>query len=107
MKTVVIDGVKYRPVEEPGRIYIVVLPNGFVYVGYTNRDDRQLDIQGKNLIRWGTTRHLGELIDGPLDNTVLGSMCCVTVLMPQDVHIIEVDQNAWIKHLSDAVPDTN
>jgi hypothetical protein len=51
---------------------IVVLDRGFVYVGQvTERSDRLVIRNARNLRRWGTTNGLGQLRNGPLVDTVL------------------------------------
>ena len=79
MKTVVIDGVTYAPVEdEMGDIQIAVLERGFVYVGRFENDGSTVTIRSaRAIIRWGTSAHLGELQNGPLENTKLGEACTV------------------------------
>jgi hypothetical protein len=47
------------------------------------------------LIRWGTTKHIGELANGPLVNTKLGSVCNVEAPIKSLVHMIEVKENKW------------
>lgn len=100
MKEIVIDGVRYVPVEEVnGDIKIVVLDRGFVYVGRFECDGNHVVIHGaRSLIRWGTSAHLGELINGPLDNTKLGDRCTVRAMLDQVKHTIEVNNDAWNNH---------
>jgi len=51
-------------------LHIVVVDNGFVYVGDCFWDGDFLRIeQAENIRRWGTTKGLGELINGPLKDT--------------------------------------
>jgi hypothetical protein len=51
---------------------IVVLDRGFVYVGNVADEGECLRISNcRNIRRWGTTRGLGELVDGPLPDTCL------------------------------------
>ncbi len=95
---VVIDGVKYRAVKN-GNIKIVVLERGFVYVGYVEETDTKIIItNARCLIRWGTKNHLGELAEGPSENTKLGDPCIVMARLEQVIHTIEVNQDEWKKH---------
>jgi hypothetical protein len=51
---------------------IVVLDRGFVYVGdVTIKGDFVTVKNAKNIRRWGTTKGLGELLEGPLSSTVV------------------------------------
>ena len=102
MKTVVIDGVTYAPLEEMemGEIQIAVLERGFVYVGYFESDGTTVTIRSaRAVIRWGTSAHLGELQAGPLENTKLGQACTVRCLASQVIYCVEVNQDDWKKHI--------
>ena len=51
---------------------IVILDRGFVYVGSVcERGDWLYISNAKNLRIWGTTRGLGELVNGPLPSTIV------------------------------------
>ena len=51
---------------------IVVLDRGFVYVGDVKEEtDRIIISNAKNIRRWGTSKGLGELRNGPLSDTTL------------------------------------
>ena len=101
MREIVVDGVKYVPKEDFGPIKIVVLERGFHYIGRVESDiDDNVTIRGaRSLIRWGTSEHLGQLVNGPLPNTQLGASCTVQVREDKIVHMIEVTQDGWIKHI--------
>jgi len=50
---------------------IVVLDRGFVYVGDVTLNGEYVHLtNAQNIRRWGTTKGLGELLEGPLSNTV-------------------------------------
>ena len=75
--TVMIGDVKYiredavkTPVEL-GDKRIVVAERGWVFVGdCTDNEDGSVTIENtQNIRRWGTSRGLGELVNGPLTNT--------------------------------------
>ena len=105
MKEIVVDGVRYAPVEQSGPIKIVVIERGFVYVGRVSNGDgcdgQCVTIHGaRSLIRWGSSQHLGELVNGPLENTKLGAACTVRVRESQIIHMIEVSQDAWKQHVN-------
>jgi hypothetical protein len=103
MKEIIVDGVKYVPVCESGPIKIVVIERGFVYVGRVEVgcDTGDVTIRGaRSLIRWGSSQHLGELVNGPLENTKLGAPCTVLVRGAQVVHMIEVNNDGWNEHIN-------
>ena len=105
MKHIVVDGVRYIPEADCGPIKIVVLERGFIYVGRVEVNgtgpNETVSIHGaRSLIRWGSSQHLGELVDGPLEGTKLGASCDVRVRQNQIIHTIEVNQDAWTKHCS-------
>jgi hypothetical protein len=102
---IVVNGVKYAPATERnfGPIKIVVIERGFVYVGHVEEvEDEEkgefLIRSARSLIRWGSSQHLGELVNGPLENTKLGAPCVVRVRESQVIHMIEVNQDAWKQH---------
>ncbi len=97
---VVIDGERYVRACDSGPIKIVVLERGFVYIGRVDVEgDPVVTIHGaRSIVRWGTTNHLGQLVDGPLGNTKLGAPCTVQCRVGQIIHMIEVSQDAWTKH---------
>ena len=96
MDTVIVNGVEYVRKDTTGEIKIVVLERGFVYVGRYHEDGDQITItNARCLVRWGTTKHLGELVNGPLTNTKLGAPCTVRARVAQVIHTIEVNQNDW------------
>lgn len=50
---------------------IIVVDNGFAFVGDITAGDHMLLVQhAKNLRRWGTTAGLGQLVSGPTKDTV-------------------------------------
>lgn len=51
---------------------IVALDRGFVFVGTVSDEGENIRISNaRNIRRWGTTKGLGELVDGPKPNTQL------------------------------------
>jgi len=101
MKEVTINGRRFVAVEELGEIKLVVLERGFVYVGRVSEAGGITTIRGaRSIIRWGTTQHLGEIVNGPLENTKLGASCTVTArTTPQVLHTIEVSQEHWCEYI--------
>ena len=103
MKSIVIDGVKYVLASESGPIKIVVIERGFVYVGRVEEDGETCDVTihgARSLIRWGSSQHLGELVNGPLESTKLGAPCTVLVRQQQIVYMIEVNNAVWNNHIN-------
>lgn len=105
MKEIIIDGIRYVPANERGPIKIIVIERGFVYVGRIEESDPFMADaitihSARSLILWGSSQHLGELINGPLANTKLGAPCTVAVMTKQIIHTIEVNQDAWTKHIT-------
>lgn len=74
---VTIRGVRYVPADsvkpvEIGEKRIIVADRGWVFVGACeDHADGSVTVTGaKNIRRWGTTAGLGQLVNGPLPDTV-------------------------------------
>jgi len=75
---------------------IVVLDRGFVYVGRVSIEDDWCVIAGaKNIRQWGTTKGLGELVNGPLPNTTLDAVGTVRAPMRAVISVIDVSEAGW------------
>jgi hypothetical protein len=102
-ETIVIDDVKYIRADSvadtkkfEGDIKIVVLDRGFVYVGHVQFDDNFVTISNaRNLRKWGTTKGLGELVDGPLPGTNLDAVGTVKAPLRALISLIDVEQSKW------------
>lgn len=71
-------------------IQIVVLKQGFVYVGQVSHSDNLCIIDNaKNLRVWGTKKGLGELRHGPLNSTIADECGVVTAPMHAVIHFIK------------------
>ena len=69
---------------------IVVLTAGFVYVGDVERNGDMLFItRARNIRRWGTTKGLGELCNGPLETTILDECGDVIAPMNSVIHLMQ------------------
>lgn len=93
------DSVLERKYE--GDVKIVILQRGWVYVGrYTqNSDTMMCELNQAYCIRkWGTTKGLAELKDGPTGDTVLDPAGKVTFHLLTTIAVIECDGAAWKKH---------
>lgn len=101
--TVTVNGVTYiradmapKPnAESPWRI--CVLHRGNVMVGrYTEDGDHRFLDDAKVIRRWGTTKGLGELVNGPLADTVLDpTNGQVRYHYAAELFTIAVDADAW------------
>ena len=81
-------------------LQIVVLDRGFVYIGFTITDGEWVHISdAKNIRRWGTTRGLGQLVDGPMADTELDTVGNIRVPFHSLQHLIAVKAEAWKKEL--------
>lgn len=79
-----------------GCIKIAVLDRGFVYIGNIIKDGDFFVIRNaQNIRKWGTTKGLGELVNGPLRDTVTDSVGTVRFTEKALIHIIDVDQSKW------------
>lgn len=79
-----------------GEIKIAVLDRGFVYIGYVKVEgDFYIITHAKNIRQWGTTKGLGELVSGPLNNTRLDKVGTVRVPKAALIHLIDVEQEKW------------
>lgn len=79
-----------------GNIKIAVLDRGFVYVGVINKDEDFLIITNARNIRvWGTTKGLGELVNGPKKETKLDLVGTVRVPFKALISLIDVEQSKW------------
>jgi len=69
---------------------IVVVDRGFVYVGNVTIEGDMCRIKNaRNVRKWGTTKGLGELVDGPTKDTVLDFYGEVLVPMKAVIHFIK------------------
>lgn len=79
-----------------GKKQIVVLQRGWVVVGDVNKVGDELVIEDASVIRiWGTTKGLGELVNGPTKSTVLDKAGTITVHQLAVVFALDVDVDKW------------
>lgn len=82
-------------------IQIAVLDRGFVYVGRCHMEGQTLVITSAfNIRRWGTTKGLGELVNGPAAKTELDAVGTVRVPERAIMHLIDVREDAWAAKLA-------
>lgn len=75
---------------------IAVLDRGFVYIGRVEWNDDVLTITNAKCIRrWGTTKGLGELVNGPRPETILDTVGTIHVPEHALIHLIDVVESAW------------
>lgn len=75
---ITVNGVDYIPANSVTRdlsdspVRIVILQRGWVMIGRWSQDGDKCRLDNASVIRkWGTTKGLGELVDGPTDKTIL------------------------------------
>lgn len=89
---------------EQSAIQIVVMQRGNIIVGYTSYDpatDRIVITQGSVIRVWGTTKGLGELRNGPTDQTKLDPIGTVRVPVHAEIFSVDVNASAWADVLGD------
>ena len=81
-------------------LQIAVLDRGFIYVGHVATDGEWCYITNAwNIRRWGTTRGLGELANGPLPDTKLDPVGSVRMPLRTLQHMIAAEVNGWTSKL--------
>lgn len=99
-ESIKIDEVEYvrkdSVAKTDGDIKIAVLDRGFVYVGHVSQDGDFIVLKNARNIRvWGTTKGLGELVNGPLSSTKIDKVGTVRVAKHALIHLIDVEQSKW------------
>jgi hypothetical protein len=75
---------------------IIVADRGFVYVGNASIDEQWCVVTNARNIRvWGTTKGLGELVNGPTSDTKLDQVGIVRIPMRAVISVIEIDAAKW------------
>ena len=75
---------------------IVVLDRGFVAVGKVSVGGDYITISDcGHFRRWGTDRGLGQLHNGPLEETIIDRCGEIVVHKLCVIHIIDVDNESW------------
>ena len=95
--TIVINGVTYKAVNpSQGRIKIVILQRGHVAIGRFSREENDCIMTRCAIIRiWGTTRGLGELVNGPTEKTVLDKCGNLEFDYLTVIAAMDVEQSKW------------
>lgn len=98
VQEVIIDGTTYVPKGSSysGEKRIVILQRGWVYIGDWVREGNDCKLLNAMNIRiWGTTKGLGELIEGPTSKTVLDPAGTVEFDYLTVVATITVNPKKW------------
>jgi hypothetical protein len=78
------------------KVQIVIAPRGWVFIGYTHETDKHLVIERANVIRvWGTTKGIGELINGPLKDTKLDACGVTRIPLGAVLAQIDAEESKW------------
>lgn len=99
-ESLMIDEVRYIRADAvpdtKGDIKIAVLDRGFVYVGKVEMCTDWLTIHNARNIRyWGTSKGLGELVNGPLSGTKIDAVGTVRVPLRAVISLIDVVAAKW------------
>lgn len=99
---ITIDDVEYVRADRAAANYsaspvkIVILQRGWVMVGRYSRDGETVSLDGtKTIRRWGTTKGLGQLRNGPLKDTVLDECGHVEFHVLAVVAEISCEESSW------------
>lgn len=85
-----------KPEHANGDMQIVVLQRGWVMVGKFYQTGEECRLEDARVIRvWGTSRGLGELVDGPLKDTKLDPCGTARFHALTIVHRIDVNPEKW------------
>lgn len=76
---------------------IIVVDQGFVYVGEFEVDDKFCHLtRAKNIRVWGTKRGLGQLsLEGPTQTTILDAIADVHIPIGRVLHVIDTERTKW------------
>lgn len=95
-KTYVLKGTERKAVT--GNIKIAILQRGWVFVGSFSKSGSDCKLENAYCIRqWGTTKGIGELVDGPTAKTVLDDAGTVSFHEMTIVALVDADENGWKK----------
>ena len=77
-------------------VNIVAADRGFVWVGDCERSGDCLLIRNtRNIRKWGTTRGIGELVNGPTEETVTDNQGEVVIPWHAVIHITKCKPGSW------------
>lgn len=95
-----INGVQYVRADSvaniDSEIKIVILQRGWVMIGRWSQDGEKCALDDAKVIEhWGTTKGLGELVNGPTKNTKLSPCGHVEFHILGVIATISVDDSKW------------
>ena len=83
-----------------GVIRIVVAQRGWVFVGVVYRKESEIVIRrARSIRRWGTSKGLGELRNGPKNTTQLDEAGTIRLHPLMVIAQIDVNPEKWEEHL--------
>lgn len=81
-------------------IRIVILQRGWVAVGRFSQEGSNCILASASIIRkWGTEKGLGQLISGPLPNTILDPCGSLRFHELTSIATMDCEASKWIQHL--------
>lgn len=102
-KSITIDGVEYVRADslpkdaKPGALQIIVLQRGWVVIGHVTETTEEVTIADAQVIRyWGTSKGLGELVNGPTSKTKLDPAGTVRAHPLGIVLRMDANESAWL-----------
>ena len=106
-ESITLDGIEYVRADSvrtapdlTSEVRIVVLQRGWVVIGRYSEDGVKVHLADAHVIgRWGTTEGIGQLVDGPTDETRLRWAGWVEAHELGVVLSIAADPEAWKGHL--------
>jgi len=106
-ETMMIDEVKYIRADSlpenknlSSDVRIVILQRGWVAIGRFSQSGSNCELKQASIIRkWGTEKGLGQLISGPLPNTVLDPAGNIRFHELAIVTTMDCEANKWLQHL--------
>ncbi len=84
------------PVEENHGLALVVADRGHVWLGRAATRGDWTHVAGARVVRrWGTSKGLNQLVEGPQPDTVLDAPADLKVATRAVIAIIPVEEEAW------------
>jgi hypothetical protein len=95
-KTYVLKGSTKSNVDSP--VKIAILQRGWIFVGRFKKVGSDCSLENAHCIRqWGTTKGIGELVDGPTSKTVLDKCDTVRFHEMTIVALLDASESGWKK----------